>query len=159
MPIPSRLTGYLERHGTQFELREHKHSASSAETARTARIPPNQLAKSVIVEDEKGCLMAVVPSDRTVLLGALASMLRRENLRLCDENRIAALFSDCDRGAVPPVGMAWGVETVVDDELEACEVVFAEAGDHEHVLCMSQQQFRELMKANRHGRFCRPAAH
>jgi len=158
-PIPSRLIDYLERRGTQFEIREHKHSGSSAETARTANIPPNQLAKSVIVEDDAGCLMAVLPSDRTVLLGELAGLLGRGNLRLSDEDRIATLFADCDRGAAPPVGMAWDIETIVDDELEACDVVYAEAGDHEHLLCMSHQQFHDLMRASRHGHFCRPAPH
>ena len=159
MSIPARLATYLEQFGAQFEIREHQHSRCSAETARTARIPPNQLAKSVIVEDDAGCVMAVVPGDKTVMLGELARLLGRKNLRLSTEARIATLFEGCDRGAVPPVGMAWGIEMVVDDELEACEVVYAEAGDHEHLLCMSRQQFHGLMGAARHGRFCKVATH
>ena len=159
MWIPARLATYLEQFGAQFEIREHQHSRCSAETARTARIPPNQLAKSVIVEDDAGCVMAVVPGDKTLMLGELARLLGRKNLRLSTEARIATLFEGCDRGAVPPVGMAWGIEMVVDDELEACEVVYAEAGDHEHLLCMSRQQFHGLMGAARHGRFCKVATH
>lgn len=158
MPIPKRLTTYLEEHDTPFDIRAHRHSASSAETARTANIPRNQLAKSVIVEDENGCLMAVVPGDKTVALRELESLLGRGKLHLSDESRISGLFEGCDPGAVPPFGMLWGVETVVDDELESCGTVYAEAGDHEHVLCLSHQQFHELMKASRHGRFCRPAS-
>jgi Ala-tRNA(Pro) deacylase len=159
MSIPLRLTNYLEQFGASFEIREHQRSRSSAETARTASIPPNQLAKSVIVEDDAGCVMAVVPGDKSVSLGELARLLGRTGLRLSDEDRISTLFGDCDRGAVPPVGMAWGIETIVDDELEACDVVYAEAGDHEHLLRMSHQQFHELMGATRHGRFCKLPTH
>ena len=159
MSIPARLATYLEQSGATFEIREHQHSRCSAETARTARIPPGQLAKSVIVEDDEGCVMAVVPGDKTVMLGELARLLGRKSLRLSNETRIAALFEGCDRGAVPPLGMAWGIETIVDDELDACDVVYAEAGDHEHVLCMSRQQFHGLMGAARHGRFCKVATH
>lgn len=159
MSIPLRLRSYLEQSGAQFELLGHSYSRCSAETARTARIPTNQLAKSVIVEDDAGCLMAVVPGDTVLMLAELARLLGRQNLRLSDENRIAALFEGCDRGAVPPVGMAWGIETIVDDKLEACDVVYAEAGDHEHLLRLSGQQFHRLMGSTRHGRFCKSAAH
>ncbi len=159
MPIPMRLTSYLRQRGTQFEIREHRHSASSAETARTANIPPHQLAKSVVVEDDAGCFMAVLPGDQALSLSDLAGLMGRGSLRLLDEDRISRMLQDCDRGAVPPFGMPWGIETVVDDELEACDFVYAEAGDHEHLLRMSHQQFHELMGSSRHGRFSRLPPH
>lgn len=159
MSIPSRLSSYLDERGARYEICTHAHSSSSAQTARTAQVPPHQLAKSVIVEDDAGCLMAVVPADRNVMLGRLSRLLERKHLRLADETRIAALFADCDRGAVPALGMAWGIETIVDDEIEANEIVYIEGGDHECLLRMSHDQFRELMRAARHGHFCGEPIH
>jgi len=159
MPIPSRLTHYLDQRGVAFVVCAHPHSRSSAETARTAHIPLHQLAKSVIVEDDAGCVVAVVPADRSVSLRKLSLLLGREHMRLADENRIAALFADCDRGAVPALGMAWGIETVVDDELEAIDVLYVEAGDHERLLRMSHDAFHALMSAVRHGQFCGERVH
>jgi Aminoacyl-tRNA editing domain len=43
--------------------------------------------------------------DRKVSLGELSRLLGRKQLRLADEGRIAELFSDCDRGAVPALGV------------------------------------------------------
>jgi Ala-tRNA(Pro) deacylase len=120
---------------------------------------PRQLAKSVVVEDDAGCLLAVVPADRTVMLGQLARMLGRKDLRLSDEARVAAMFEGCDPGAVPPVGMAWGIETVVDDDLDEADVVYLEAGDHESLLRMSGEQFHDLMSVARHGHFCKERWH
>ena len=108
MSIPSRLSNYLDQRGARYETCVHKPSRTSAETARVAQVLPHQLAKSVIVEDDEGCVMAVVPADKTVMLGHPCRLLGRKELRLSDETRIAILFEDCDRGAVPPVGMAWG---------------------------------------------------
>ncbi len=159
MSIPTRLSSYLEQRGVRYEICSHEHSRSSAETARTAHVSPHQLAKSVIVEDDNGRVMAVVPADRNVLLGQLSRMLDRKHLRLADEGSVASMFADCDRGAVPALGMAWGVETVVEDELEASEVVYVEAGDHEHLLRLSNDQFHELMLAARHGHFCGEPIH
>jgi Ala-tRNA(Pro) deacylase len=159
MSIPSRLSSYLEQRGALYEVCAHEHSRSSAETARTAHVPPHQLAKSVIVEDDVGFVMAVLPADRSVKLGPLSRILDRKQLRLAEETRITTLFADCDRGAVPAVGMAWGIETIVDDELEASEVVYIEAGDHERLLRMSHEQFHELMRTARHGHFCGDRIH
>ena len=159
MSIPTRLSSYLDQRGARYEVCMHEHSRSSAETARTAHVLPHRLAKSVIVEDDTGCVMAVVPANRNVLLGQLSRLLDRKHLRLSDEARIAPMFADCDRGAVPALGMAWGVETVVNDELEASEVVYVEAGDHEHLLRLSNDQFHELMLAARHGHFCGERIH
>jgi Ala-tRNA(Pro) deacylase len=159
MSIPSRLSDYLDQRGTHYEVCAHAQSRSSAETARTAHVLPQQLAKSVVLEDEQGCVMAVLPSDKSVMLHRVAEMLGRKELHLSDENRIASMFPECDRGAVPPVGMAWGIETVVDDELEANDTVYLEAGDHERLLRLSREQFHALMGTAQHGSFSRTPTH
>lgn len=159
MSMPSRLSNYLQRCGASYDLCSHPHSRCSAETARAAHVTPHQLAKSVILEDDQGCVMAVVPADARVNVGQLARMLGRDRLHLSDEERIAEMFSDCDLGAVPAIGMAWGMETVVDDELEAGAEVFIEAGDHEMLLRMSREEFRAMMSDARHGHFCSRTIH
>lgn len=159
MSMPSRLSSYLFHRGTRYEVCVHRHSRSSAETARSAHVSPHQLAKPVILEDDTGCLMAVIPADRTVMLGRLAQLLGRRELHLADERRIVALFDDCDRGAVPPVGMAWGIETIVDEELDGNEVLYLEGGDHEWLLRLTNEQFRQLMSTARHAHFCKTPTH
>jgi len=153
MSIPSHLTSYLDQRGARYEVSMHGHSHSSLETARCANVSPGQLAKSVILEDETGCVMAVIPADKIIMLGEFSRFVGRHRLRLAGEARIAALFDDCDPGAIPPVGMAWGLPTIVDDELETNDVVFMEGGDHERLLRMSHEQFHALMRAQPHGSF------
>ena len=159
MSIPSRLSSYLEQRGLLYEVCTHQHSRTSAQTARTANVPAHELAKPVIVEDDAGCVMAVVPADRKLRLGELSRLLGRKQLRLADEDRIAGLFTDCERGAVPALGMAWGVDTVVDEELESSAMVYVEVGDHERLLRLSHDQFHALMLGARHGQFCAAPVH
>ena len=159
MAVSSRLSSYLDQHGTRYEICLHEHSRSSAETARRAHVAPEQLAKPVVLEDDDGCVVAVVPSDKNVMVGQIARVLGRGRLRLADEARIAALFDDCERGAVSPVGMAWGLETIVDEELEAQQVVYLESGDHERLLRLTHEQFSALMGQQRHGQFSRMPTH
>ena len=62
MSVPSRLSSYLEQH-----------SRCSADTARTAHMPPHQLAQSVIVEVDACCVMAAVSADRSVKLALISA--------------------------------------------------------------------------------------
>jgi len=159
MSVPSHLSSYLEQRGTRYEICMHGHSRSSAETARSAHVPPSQLAKSVILQDDDGCVMAVLPADRLLMVGEFSRLVGRYKLRLADEAQVARLFEDCEPGAVPPIGMAWGIETIVDDELETTDVVYMEGGDHERLLRMSHEQFHDLMRAQPHGSFSESPMH
>jgi Ala-tRNA(Pro) deacylase len=154
MSIPLRLASYLEQQGARYEVCPHDRSRSSAETARRAHVPEHELAKPVVVEDDAGCLLAVVPADRMVKLGELSRLLGRPYLRLADEDRVAALFTGCEPGAVPTLGMAWGIETVIDDEVEDCPVVYLESGDHEHLVRLMHDEFHALVRPALHGHFC-----
>lgn len=159
MSIPTRLYHYLDQHGIRYELCMHEHSHSSAETARFAHVAPALLAKPVLLEDDNGYVMAVVPSDQRALPAEIGQMLGRYQLQLADEGAISRLFDGCEPGAMPPVGMAWGVETVVDNALEDVDCVYLEGGDHERLLRLSHDQFRQLMRGQIHGRLCSTAMH
>ena len=155
MSISATLSNYLKQSGARYDICAHPHSRTSAETARVAHVPERLLAKSVMLEDDDGILIAVVPADSRVRLSALARLLGRSRLRLCDESTVRATFTDCDPGAVPAFGMAWGIETAVDDELVHNSDVYVESGDHEQLLHMSRGQFSDLMTHARHGHFSR----
>ena len=148
--ISSRLSQYFDQRGLRYEVSEHRFSRSSAQTARVAHVPPRLVAKSVILEDDDGFVMAVIPADRYVMVGRLASLLGRRELHLSDENRIAAVFGDCDRGAVPPVGMAWGIRKRSSTKSwRGMRSSHLEGGDHRRLLRMPGEQFARAGCARR----------
>ena len=144
MTIPARVRKYIVEHHAMFDVVEHPRTMSSAQTAHAARIPPERLAKSVILEDDDGYLMAVLPTNGRIHLGELSRQIGRK-LRLATETEIASIFDDCDPGAVPPVGPAYGLQTMVDESLLEQPDVYFEAGDHTGVIHMSGEQFVGLM--------------
>ncbi len=86
-------------------------------------------------------------------------MTHRGQLHLADEARLGAMFDGCEAGAVPSLGIAWGIDTVVDDALEGCDTVYLESGDHERLLRLSHAQFHALLRAVPHGAFSGPRVH
>jgi Ala-tRNA(Pro) deacylase len=57
------------------------------------------------------------------------------------------------------MAMAWGLQTVVDDDLGGVDVVYMEGGDHECLLRMSREEFRDAMAEAMHGHFSRSVRH
>jgi Ala-tRNA(Pro) deacylase len=152
MSIAPRLAWYLDASGIRYEVLPHPHSSSSLETAREARVPADHLAKPVLLEDERGYVMAIVPASHRVDLLRLNEQLHRD-LGLAREREIADLFHDCERGAMPPVGGPYRVPTVYDDALAGHHDIYFEAGDHEDVVHLRGNDFLRLLEGSLHGRF------
>jgi Ala-tRNA(Pro) deacylase len=150
--IARRLKWYIESHGVEYETRAHPHSSSSLETARKARVSPEQLAKCVLLEDERGYVLAILPSSRRVDLRALSRQLGRR-LELASEGELAVLFADCETGAVPAMGPAYGIPVLIDDSLEASPDLYFESGDHEELIHMQQRDFMQLLSGARRAHF------
>ena len=75
------------------------------------------------------------------------------HLEPATEEEIATLFKDCEPGAVPPLGPAYGVETLLDEALASLDEVYFEAGDHEQLVHVNGEGFRNLLRGVRHGYF------
>ena len=156
MPIATRLKWYLDASGVRYEVLPHPHSSTSRETAREAHVPAERLAKPVLLEDERGYVMAIVPASHRVDLAKLNHQLHRE-LELAREREIADLFHDCERGAMPPLGGPYRIPTVYDDALAASSEIYFEAGDHEDVVHLRGSDFLRLLEGSLHGRFSQRA--
>jgi Ala-tRNA(Pro) deacylase len=152
MTIAITLQEYLDINGITYEVLPHSYTTSSMSTAEAAKVPGDKLAKSVILEDENGYLMAIVPATHHVLIGQLSNQLNR-HLGLATEQEIEKLFADCDPGAIPPIGTAYGMEMIVDDSLLENPDVYFEAGDHLDVIHMRKEEFHKLTPNASHGRF------
>lgn len=152
MALAQTIQSCLSTHHVQFELVPHHKTASSHETALAAHVLDDHLAKAVIVRDAKGYAMVVIPGSDWLKLKALQEETGRQ-FELANEAEVINLFNDCQAGAIPPLGPAYGLETFVDERLTTLANVFFEAGDHEHLVHVDAEGFHKLLKGVRHGHF------
>ena len=88
MAMAITLREYLEETGSHYDVSTHTQTGCSMETAAVAHIPGDQLLKSVILKDDKGYVMAVIPSTYHVKVSELKEKLNR-HLRLVTEDELA----------------------------------------------------------------------
>jgi Ala-tRNA(Pro) deacylase len=154
MAVATTLKEYLNRWGVEYEVVPHTYTSSSQAAAEAAHVPGDKLAKCVMTEDYRGYLMVVVPASHEVEFSLLDENLDRR-LELAEEEELADIFTDCELGAIPPLGEAYGVDVAVDSSLTACDDIYFEAGDHVELLHLRGEDFRDLMAGAEQGHYSR----
>ena len=149
MAIATTLINYLDERGIDYSMVEHAHTSTPQETARAAHIPAHQLAKAVLLKDQKGYVVSVVPTNHSLEIEWVNDELKRE-LALASENEFKTLFEDCESGAIPALGDAYGIDVIWDNDLKYTADVYIEAGDHEHLFCVDRKNFGKLMSSLPH---------
>ena len=155
MGIAVSLREYLDDHHINYEVMTHEPTGSSLQTAQASHVPGDCLAKGVILTREGGCVLAVVPASSKVRLDAIEQMLHCP-VGLASEDEVSSLFPDCEAGAVPPIGAAYAVDTIIDESLDHQRDLYMEGGDHRSLIHMPRMEFQNLMKDVPHGHIATP---
>jgi Ala-tRNA(Pro) deacylase len=152
MTIASTLQRHLARQNVAYEVLAHPVTGSSSETAQSAHVSGNRIAKTVVLRDGDGYLLVVVPASHHLQLDMVQRWLGRP-VALASEQEVGRLFPDCDLGAIPPVGDAYGLDVVLDDALNDLDEVCFEGGDPQSLIKVDGAPFRELLAGARNGTF------
>ena len=150
MTIAMTQERFLVQSKTEYDLLLHPHTGSSRETALAAHIPADHIAKAVVVKEGSDYAMVIIPASRWLQMDQLRKQLGRD-LHLATEEELAIIFKDCEPGAVPPLGPAYGVETLMDEALADLDDVYFEAGDHEQLVHIRGEDFQDLLRGVQRG--------
>lgn len=152
MSAAPKLTEFLTNAGAQYDLVPHGPTMSSMRSAEASHISADCLAKAVVLLDDDGYLLAVLPASHHLRFDDLEQQ-GHWPVRMATEEEIEELFPDCARGAVPPIGAAYGLKTIVDDSIVELPEVYFEGGDHSTLVHVSGSTFDRIMTAAEHGHF------
>ena len=155
MAIASSVSNYLTGKGCDYHVVPHRFTQNSASSAHAAHVEPSCVAKAIVIAtitEPRQYRVAVVPASRDIDIVELEEVLG-EDLELAEERELRELFPDCVLGAVPVLGAAYDLPTVVDDVLDTCEEIYFEAGDHTELIRVSGEQFQRLMANAIFGQF------
>ncbi len=141
--------GWLHRQGLPFETQRHVEVFTSQEVAASVRISGYELAKVVVLKADGSFVLAVVPAALRVDLNAARRELGAKSVSLAHEEDFAGLFPGCDRGAMPPFGNLWGLETYIHEALAAQPHLVFNAGSHIETVKMATSDYERLVRPKR----------
>lgn len=143
MAIAKTIKQYLDSKHVIYTILEVPHFESPMQAATLANIAPRSLYYPVVMRDSFGLMMAVIPASHKLNYERLSTLLHR-NISPAYQTQLSSVFADCQPGNIPPVGIAYGLRTVIDAALSTPEEVYIVAGDHSRLIKMSRKNFMLL---------------
>lgn len=103
-----------------------------------------QIARTILLADDRGYALAVIPSDRHVDLAAIEREFGRR-LRMARSDEIKRLFPGLPPNALPPIADELQLETFVDQTLVPLTDVCFETADPRRLVRIDGESFRSLL--------------
>ena len=158
MALAEKVKSHFDRRHIIYDVHELTPFISLLQAAELGEIPPESIAKGVVLEDELGLLLVVVPATHGVDTDALSKLLHRK-VDIAEDARIKTIFPDCLPRFVAPIGEAYGVRTIVDDSLVGAATIYFSGGDAANMVEISGKDFFGFLANARLARgFTRPVA-
>ena len=154
MGVAMTLQRYLDDLHVSYDVVTHKKTGCSTMSAQSSYIPGNSLAKGVVLKSDGTYILAVLPATCQVELERLQDLVDGP-VTLATESEASQLFPDCEEGAVPALGVAYGLPAVIDEQLDSRDDIYFEGGDYCSLVHINGDQFGRLMSDVPHGQFSR----
>ena len=139
-----KLKRMLDKHNIRYLSINHSPAYTAREVAASTFVPRREFAKTVIVDLDGEKIMAVLSASRHVDLEALRKLANGNDARLATEDEFAALFPDCEVGAMPPFGSLYDTRVFVDELVTEVDDLCFNAGSHEQILRMDCRDYLDL---------------
>lgn len=153
--IASSVEEFLSCHAISYDILSHVPTQSLGQAASRLNISPYEFARAVVLQNDESICMAVLPLNYILDFSALHEITKHK-LKPVSVQTLGRIFPDCELGAIPPLGMAYGLETVVDNSLYNADHVIFEAGRHSSLVRIDHEGFLKLTKLAKHADIAKP---
>jgi Ala-tRNA(Pro) deacylase len=134
--VHAKLVALLHAEGAEFRLAHHEPVTTSAEAAAVRGAELRSGAKAMLVKAKTGFALVVLAADRKVDWKLLAPFVGK-GARFATEEELRGA-TGLTKGAVPPLGVLFGLRTIYDRSLLEVETVNFNAGTHSDSITMSR---------------------
>ncbi len=141
-----KLKAFLDGQGIKYVSVRHSPAYTAQEVAASAHVTGKHFAKTVIIKIDDRPAMAVLPSNRKVVLHDLREITGSDHVGFATEDEFRSLFPDCEVGAMPPFGNLYGMEVFVAPSLQENQEIAFNAGTHTEVITMAYRDFERLVQ-------------
>jgi len=145
VPIASKLSQYLLQHGIDCQPIHHPRGSKFEQALELSGAVPELTLKAIVLLDQKGPVMAVIPYLADLDLPLVNQTLSRQ-LQILSGKQAGQLFKDCEPENIPALGMAYGLPILIESEALEYDHCFMRSGCSSTMLRLSGRALRTAMK-------------
>jgi Ala-tRNA(Pro) deacylase len=142
------VTTILDKAEVTYERLPHAHTETALAEAEALSIPPDDVAKTLVVKVPGGYTRAVVSASARLDLHKVREIhgAGRHEVHLATEDDLRRDYPEFELGAVPPIGGRKD-PVVIDPNVAERDFVVIEAGNHDESLRIAAADLVELTGA------------
>ena len=152
MAIASRLKWFLDVNRVHYDVLSRPSGKPDEQ-----EISDEERVVSHLFHDFRGFVMVVHRASQEIEMPALERLFGHP-LHRAREREVRDIFFDCVKGVIPPLGSAYGIPTVVDDDLPLDGDLYFCGGDADDWVHMTGAAFQNLVADSQHAPVSRAAA-
>ena len=141
MAMSVRLKTFLETAKIPYTLGHHATAYTAQEIAAASHVPGRRLAKCVLVNTDRGALLAVLPATHVIDFKQFRTVLKTKTVSIANEAQIKERFPDIEVGAMSPFGQLYQIPVAVDQTLAAADELSCNAGSHTETITVGYRAF------------------
>jgi Ala-tRNA(Pro) deacylase len=141
--VHGELVRLLRREAADFRLTRHEAVTTSAEAAAVRGAELRSGAKAMLVKSKSGFVLVVLAADRKVDWKLLAPLVGGKGARFATDDELWET-TGLSKGAVPPLGLLFGLRTIYDESLLEVETVNFNAGTQTDSITMSREDLLRI---------------
>lgn len=151
MALAARLEQYLARKGIPYTDLPIDRADNLDEAVSLSNKPQSRFIRATLLIDVRGAVMAVHRLDGSPDLDAIQKLTRRR-LQPLTARQASRLFEDCDPGFIPPIGAAYNLPVLVDEDVPRAGPVLLSGGTAYGLLEIDGRDLERALAGAREGR-------
>ncbi|WP_144779551.1 HDOD domain-containing protein [Marinobacter maritimus] len=150
MALAVRLERFLDQQGIAYKERAIGRVPSLDAAVAALGQSRETVIRATLLIDISGIVMVVHRYDSALDAEALRQMTGR-HLQPLTAHQTMRLFSDCDPGFIPPIGNAYDLSVLLDDDIARAEQVLFSSGTDHSLVEMNSHALSMAMAGSREG--------
>ncbi len=149
MSLPNRIIKDLEQKKIEYEEFDIPEANTLEQLITGAGVDSASVARGVLLTDQQGVMLAILPSDCIINFSRISKKLKRD-FKIVDSEMLAEVFTDCEKGTVPPVPDAYCIESICDKSMLEHKFIYMEAGKQGKLLRIGKKNWKRLLKTSKY---------
>lgn len=145
MSVPKRISNFLDKTKTKYELVEHRTVYTAFDKAATLKVSGKTVGKTLLIKADKKVVLVVIPTNKNLDTSKLGKKAGTKKISFVKEAWIKKNLKGVKVGAIPPFGNLWGLPTFIDRSLINLSKVILNSGDYNFSIKLKGTVLRKLI--------------
>lgn len=155
MSVPKKIINFLEKNKAKYEILKHRKVYTSFDKAKTLRVKPNLIGKTLILKAKSDIFVVLIPADKNLDRQKFKKIINKERkkaekkaiqkIEFASERIIKNKIKGIKLGAIPPFGSLFGFPTFINKSFLKQPKIIISSGDYKNSIIIKSSFLKKMI--------------